>query len=152
MERMEPKAGRASGLRRKLGATGLLGAGLIAGGVLAGSHIAGAASNTGTASTTASSSAATAAPRGNPATMTHGPGEALLTGSNAAKATAAAKAAVPGATVIRVETDSDGAAYEAHMRKADGGYVTVKMDRTFKVTGTEDGFGAGPRIGSGSGA
>ena len=44
----------------------------------------------------------------------------LLTDGNATKATAAAKAAVPGATVIRVETDSYGAAYEAHMKKADG--------------------------------
>src|SRR5262249_27429595 len=50
-----------------------------------------------------------------PATVDHGPGETLLTGDTAAKVTAAAKAAVPGASVIRVETDSDGAAYEAHM-------------------------------------
>jgi hypothetical protein len=40
--------------------------------------------------------------------------------------TAAAKAKVPGGTVIRVETDADGnAVYEAHMVKADGTPVTV---------------------------
>jgi hypothetical protein len=80
----------------------------------------------------------------NPATMSHGPGETLLTGTAAAKAKAAALAAVPGATVIRVETDSAGAAYEAHLRKADGSDVTVKLDRGFKVTQTVAGFGGGP--------
>lgn len=80
---------------------------------------------------------------GNPAQMTHGPGETLLTGSAASKAKAAALATVPGATVIRVETDSGPAAYEAHMRKSDGSYVTVKMDSSFHVTATQSGFGAG---------
>jgi len=54
---------------------------------------------------------------------------------------------VPGATILRVETDSGGAAYEAHMRKADGTYVTVKFDRNFTVTGTDRGFG-GPGPGA----
>ena len=76
--------------------------------------------------------------------MRHGPDETLLTGSAASKVTAAAKAAVPGATVIRVETDSGGAAYEAHMQKADGTYVTVTLDSNFKVTATQDGFGGRP--------
>jgi hypothetical protein len=79
----------------------------------------------------------------NPAQVAHGPGEALLTGSAASKARAAALAAVPGATAIRVETDSGPAAYEAHLRKADGSYVTVKLDRSFHVTATQSGFGAG---------
>ncbi len=57
--------------------------------------------------------------------------------------TAAAKAAVPGATVIRVETDNGGV-YEAHMQKSDGSFVTVKLDKSFKVTATDDGFGGGP--------
>jgi len=81
---------------------------------------------------------------GNPATMTHGPGETLLTGSAASSAKAAALAAVPGAKVIRVETDSAGAAYEAHLQKSDGSYVTVKLDRSFHVTATQSGFGGGP--------
>jgi glutamate 5-kinase len=76
--------------------------------------------------------------------MSHGPGETLLTGSAASKVQAAALAAVPGAKVIRVETDSAGAAYEAHLQKSDGSYVTVKLDRSFKVTATQSGFGGGP--------
>ena len=80
--------------------------------------------------------------RPDPAGMTHGPGETLLTGSTLAKARSAALAAVPGATVIRIETDSAGAAYEAHLTKADGSQVTVKMSSSFTVTGTEQGFGA----------
>jgi len=80
----------------------------------------------------------------NPATVDHGPGETLLTGDAAAKVTAAARAAVPGATIIRVETDSDGAAYEAHMQKSDGSFVTMKLDKSFKVTAADSGFGGGP--------
>ncbi len=137
-------SGRARTPRRWIGAAGLLGAGLLAGGILAGSQIAGAASsgNSNTATATAANG------RVDPATMAHGPGETLLTGTTASKVTAAAKAAVPRATIIRVETDAQGAAYEAHMKKADGSYVTVKLDKNFKVTSTVDGFGGGPRDGS----
>ena len=67
--------------------------------------------------------------------------ETALTGDDATKATAAAQAAVPGATVDRAETDADGAAYEVHMTKADGTKVTVKLDSNFAVTGTIDGMG-----------
>lgn len=70
--------------------------------------------------------------------------EELLTGDNATKATAAAMAAVPGGTILRVETDAEGATYEAHMTKADGMPVTVKMDASFKVTSTESGMGMRP--------
>jgi hypothetical protein len=56
---------------------------------------------------------------------------------------AAALKAVPGGTVYRVETDADGATYEAHMTKADGTRVTVKFDKSFKVTAVQDGMGAG---------
>jgi hypothetical protein len=118
---------------------------LIAGSLIAGVGIgaAGIASaSTGSTTTTPPASASGTLP--NPATMTHGPGETLLTGDSLAKATAAADAAEPGATIIRVETDSSGAAYEAHMTKADGSVVTVKMDANYKVTATEDAFGAGP--------
>jgi uncharacterized membrane protein YkoI len=69
----------------------------------------------------------------------NGTKEVLLTGDTATKATAAAEAAVPGATVLRVENDAEGATYEAHMKKTDGSQVTVKMDANFKVTGTEAG-------------
>ena len=113
---------------------------------------------TGSSSSTASTAATAAAgasgtsatpggpPRGvpNPAAMSHGPGETLLTGTTAAQVKAAALAAVPGATIIRVETDSAGSPYEAHLTKSDGTQVTLKIDAAFKVTATEQGFGAGP--------
>jgi uncharacterized protein (DUF2147 family) len=99
-----------------------------------------------TATTATAASAAVAAPAGapDPATVAHGLGETLLTGSDLAKATAAAKSAVPGGTIIRVETDSGGATYEAHVTKADGTTVTVKLDAAFTVTATQSGFGSGP--------
>ena len=65
--------------------------------------------------------------------------EQLLTGDTAARVEAAAKAAHPGATVVRVETDAEGAAYEAHIRRADGTSATVKLDASFNVIGTETG-------------
>jgi hypothetical protein len=148
--------------RRRLAAAGMLAVGLLAGGILAGSQLANAASSSGSSSSSSSSSSGSvtthAPPAGvNPAKMTHGPGETLLTGSTASKVRAAALKAVPGATVIRVETDSGDATYEAHLQKADGSYVTVKFDKQLNVTGTEDGFGAGgpgmpggPPPGSGS--
>jgi hypothetical protein len=83
---------------------------------------------------------------GNPATMTHGPGETLLTGSALQKADAAAKAAVPGATIIRAETDSSGASpYEVHMKKADGTDVTVELNSNYQAIKVVSGFGAPPK-------
>jgi uncharacterized membrane protein YkoI len=137
---------------------GSLGAGVVLGAILAGSQLAGAATSA-TSSTTSSTtdSSLTAAGTtaagngGDPAAMKHGPGETPLTGSNASKAVAAAKKAVPGATVVRAETDSGGATYEVHMKQADGTYVTVQLDASFTVTGTIDGFGVGPQGGPSSG-
>jgi hypothetical protein len=117
--------------------------GAIAGGVALGAAgIASAATGASTSTAASSSAATSSAP--DPATMSHGPGETLLTGTTAAKVKAAALAAVPGSTVIRVETDSAGSAYEAHLTKSDGARVTVKVDAAFKVTKTESGFGSGP--------
>jgi hypothetical protein len=112
---------------------------------LAGAATSGSTTTTPAAATATTPAAPAATPPANadPATVTHGPGETLLTGDTAAKVTAAAKAAVPGATIIRVETDSGGAAYEAHLTKTDGSNVTVKLDSNFKVTATQDGFGGG---------
>lgn len=133
---------------------------LIAGTGLGAAGIASAA--TGSTTATSASSSSTTPPSGHapssggapsptggatvdPATLTHGPGETLLTGTDLQSATAAAAAAVPGATVIRAETDSSGAApYEVHMKKSDGSYVTVELDSSFKVVTTVSGFGAGP--------
>ena len=64
------------------------------------------------------------------------PNEHLLTGDTASKVRAAALARYPGATVLRVETDSDGV-YEAHLTTADGQRVTVEVGKDFKVTGLE---------------
>ena len=70
----------------------------------------------------------------------HGRGdEKALTGTTADRVRAAALAKVPGATVDRLETDADGAAYEAHLTKPDGTRVTVKLDKSFAVTGVETG-------------
>src|SRR5207237_2000288 len=65
--------------------------------------------------------------------------EELLTGDTADKVKAAALAAVPGATIQRVETDAEGSPYEAHMTKSDGSRVTVKVDSNFSVTNVENG-------------
>ena len=69
--------------------------------------------------------------------------EKALSAADAAKVKAAALKAVPGGTVYRIETDAGDGVYEAHMKKADGSFVTVKMDKNFKVTAVQDGFGAG---------
>lgn len=71
----------------------------------------------------------------------NGTKEEILTGDTAEKVKAAALSAVPGGTIDRVETDTEGAVYEAHMTKSDGTHVTVKLDGSFKVTGTEEGHG-----------
>jgi hypothetical protein len=120
-----------------------VGAAGIAGAATSGSS---GSSSSGSSSSSSSGYPAAAPNQGqDPATMSHGPNETLLTGTTADKVKAAALAAVPNATVIRVETDSAGSPYEAHLRKADGTEVTVKVDASFKVTGTESGFGAAPQ-------
>jgi hypothetical protein len=68
-------------------------------------------------------------------------GESAPGSSVASKLKAEALKAVPGGKVDRVETDSGDAAYEAHMTKSDGTQVTVKFDKSYKVTGVEDGMG-----------
>jgi uncharacterized membrane protein YkoI len=101
--------------------------------------------NSGTASSQGvaaqGSAAAPARPPADPATMSHGPGETLLTDGTADKVKQAALDKVPGATVIRVETDSEGSPYEAHLRKPDGTEVTVKVDKDYNTTDIQSGFG-----------
>lgn len=141
---------------RIAGAAGLLAAGALAGGVLAGSLSASADGGSGAAADSS------AKPSG-PSTAQHwhdgfrgGPGgphsvrpdEQQLTGADADKARAAALKAVPGGTVIRLESDAGDAAYEAHMTKSDGSFVTVKLDKNLSVVKVESGMGAGePRPG-----
>jgi hypothetical protein len=70
-------------------------------------------------------------------------GEKLLTGTTADKVRAAALAKYPGATVQRVETDSEGV-YEAHVVTQAGDWVTVQVGKDFAVTGTQTGGPGGP--------
>ena len=121
------------------GAAGLLATGAIVGGIFAGSLSASAAPG----STASPSTPAQSEPGGD----RHGAasvrdGESVVTGADYDKLKAAALKAVPGGTVYRIETDADGAAYEAHMTKSDGSEVTVKFDKNLAVTATEDGMGA----------
>ena len=134
--------------RGKATAIGLAAAGAVAGGVLATALTASAADSSATPSPgTGNGVPQAGVPRG-PGGPPGGarpmrPDETQLTGTDAAKAKAAALEAVPGGTVIRVETDAGDAKYEAHMTKADGTLVTVKMDKDFNVTAVEDGMGKG---------
>ena len=140
---MSPKPNK---VRRAL-ATGAIvaGAGLGAAGIA--SAATSSTGSTGSSSTTPPPPGSSGAPPANadPGTVTHGPDETLLTGTELQKASAAATAAEPGATIIRAETDSSGAStYEVHMKKSDGTDVTVQLNASFVVTGTVPGFGPGP--------
>ena len=121
------------------------GAALAIGGLTVGGILAfGASANAADTAPSASSSAA--AGQGQPGdrdeSKSQRSDEKLLTGDDATKARAAALAKYPGATIQRVETDSDGV-YEAHLTTTDGQRVTVEMDKNFVVTGNEQG-GGGP--------
>ena len=103
---------------------------------------------TSTSTTAAPSTAQPAPPSGQPPAnfdptkgghVANGITEVLLTGDTADKVRAAALAAVPGGTVQRVENDAEGSPYEAHMTKADGSRMTVKVDSSFSVTNVENG-------------
>ncbi len=124
-------------------------AGIAAAATSSSSTSSGSSATNGSSGSTAPSTGSYGTPpagtSGDPAAMSHGPGETLLTGTDLQKADSAATAAVPGATIIRAETDSSGnGKYEVHMKKSDGTYVTVELDSGFNVTGTVSGFGRGP--------
>src|SRR3954471_2175035 len=121
-------------------AAGLVAAGLVAGGVLAASMSANAASSPSSAAPSATQSAKPANPNPGDPSKPQRADETLLTGDTLAKVKAAVLAKYPGATFIRVETDSDGV-YEAHITKADGTRTTVKLDKSFAITGEEQGGG-----------
>jgi len=112
-------------------------AGVLAGGILAG-----------TLSANADSSNGSDRGDGRPGTgqldesKSHRPDETLLTGDTADRVRAAALAEYPGATIQRVETDSDGV-YEAHLVTTEGERVTVEVGEDFAVTGTESAPGGG---------
>jgi hypothetical protein len=121
-----------------LAAAGLLAAGLIGGGIL-GSTLSASADPTATPS---GSSTSTRTPDPDSSTPVRSDEQAVSSALEAELKAAALKA-VPGGTVIRVETDAGDAEYEAHMRKADGTLVTVKFDASKAVIGVEDGMGKG---------
>ena len=130
--------------RRWGGKVALAAGGLLVGGVLVGSMTASAADNNTTAAAPGSAGAyqSNGAPAGQrpggkvDESKSQRPDEHLLTGDTASKVRAAALARYPGATVLRVETDSDGV-YEAHLQTSAGQRVTVEVDKSFKVTGEE---------------
>ncbi len=109
----------------------------IAGGALGASVVGTAGAQT---SSSGSGSTATAPDPSQGGHTANGITEELLTGDTATKVTDAAKAAVADATVDRVETDAEGATYEAHMTKSDGSKVTVKVNADFSVASVEDGM------------
>jgi len=133
---------------RKLLFGGAIAAASVAGGAIGASFL--GTANAQTTTTTPGAETSNAPAQGQPPQapdwskgghQANGTTETLLTGDDASKATAAASAAVPGATAQRAETDAEGAAYEVHMTKADGSIVTVKLDSSFNVTQTIDGMG-----------
>jgi hypothetical protein len=121
------------------------GAALLATGVLAGGVIA-AALPASAVTTATGTTAATATDTGTTRTVDESKSqrsdETLLTGDAATKVRTAALAKYPGATIQRIETDSDGV-YEAHLTTAAGARVTVELGKDFAVTGTEAGGGHG---------
>ena len=128
----------------KFGQKALL-SGALVGAAIAGGAVGASVLGTAQAQTSSSSSTAATSDPSTAADANHGPHtangitETPLTGDDLSKATAAAQAAVPGATIERAETDAEGAAYEVHVTKADGSEATVKLDAGFNVTSTEDG-------------
>jgi hypothetical protein len=130
-------------------------AGIMLAAVISGGAIGAAAIPAMAADTTGSSTAAPTDGYGNgygtPGDGTRGPHQAngkteeVLTGETATKVEAAVKAAQPGATIERMETDADGAVYEAHITKADGTRATVLLDANFAVTETQAGGQGGGR-------
>ena len=142
MNQYEPAAGSAR-KKRLAGAVALLLAGGIAGGAIAATSSASAAgTSTAPAATAPAPAAGHPGGRVDSATPVRA-GEKAVTGTVLATLKAAALKAVPGGTVYRVETDVDGATYEAHMTKADGAQVTVKFGKDFAVTAIQAGMGAG---------
>lgn len=147
---------------RKLAVAGAL-VGATGAGFLVGSTVLGTANAQTTPSTQAPTQAPSGqapsgqapsgqAPSGQPPQGGHGQGqggphqangktETPLTGDDLAKVTAGVEAKVPGATIVRAETDADGDAYEAHITKSDGSEATVKFDASFNVTNVVNGRG-----------
>jgi hypothetical protein len=133
---------------------GIMLAAVIGGGAIGAAALPAMADSASGSSTAASgadgsgtSDGGTGVPRGRH--QVNGKTEEILTGDTAAKVEAAVRAAQPDATIERMETDADGATYEAHITKADGTRATVLLDENFTVTGTRDRGQGGPHGGMG---
>lgn len=133
-------------MNSKARALTLIGAGAVAGGILAGTLSANAATDNSSGSSSSSSSAPSSGSQSAPANRFSSTpvrsDEKSVDPTLAATLTQKAEAKT-GGTVYRVETDADGAAYEAHVKKSDGTLVTVTFDKDGTITGVEDGMGAG---------
>jgi uncharacterized membrane protein YkoI len=71
-----------------------------------------------------------------------GAGETALTGDTRSKVEAAALARLPGATILRTETNNDSTApYESHVRKSDGTEVEVLVSKAYEVVEVRQGPG-----------
>jgi uncharacterized membrane protein YkoI len=117
----------------------VLAAAAVAVGLGAGSYgVAAAAGGSASSSSSAAASTTSSAPNAQNPWGAQRSDETLLTDGNATKVRELALEKLPGATVVRVETDADGhAAYEAHVVKADGTPATVYVDKDFNVVGVE---------------
>jgi hypothetical protein len=124
--------------KKMLAAGALVLAGFGGGAALAVSGSASAADDTSTSSSTSPQSSSA---RGHA-------GETPLTGTTKAKVKAAALDKYPGASIVRLETDSDGV-YEAHVTTKAGDDVIVQVNKAFTVTGTQTGGGHGDHDGDG---
>jgi hypothetical protein len=119
------------------GGVALAAAGLLAGGVIASALPASAETATTAAATTATTPTTTSTETSTvDRSKSQRSDEKLLTGDTESKVRAAALAKYPGATIERIETDSDGV-YEAHLTTSAGARVTVEVGKDFAVTGTE---------------
>jgi ABC-type oligopeptide transport system substrate-binding subunit len=127
--------------RKVIASAAILGA-TLTGGALGAALVSGTASaQTDSSSTSSTATAVPAQPdQGKGGHVANGITETVLTGDAATQVSAAAQAAVPDATVDRVETDAEGATYEAHMTKSDGTKVTVKINADFSVASIEAGM------------
>lgn len=84
------------------------------------------------------------------AATTSGNAPTPLTGNITDQASTAALAKYPGATLVGIESKTDGT-YEAEVRKTDGTEVEVELDKAFKVTGTHADGRGGDHGGHGGG-
>lgn len=140
----EPGSQPAAPRGRRWGRTAaLVGSGVVAGGILAGTLTATAAEEDTTPSTDGAAAECAEGRGGGPRGD-----EEELTGDTAASVTEAVLAEYPDATIRRLETDSDGV-YEAHIVTADDERLTVELDESFAITGSETLDGAGPGRGHG---